>query len=72
MLWSINLLGVSMSGQIPPVEETSEEKFKRISQWPGVVVHVNPNPRPFVPDPEIRVREGVTVRELLGKDDDDE
>jgi hypothetical protein len=59
-----------VSNQTPPTEETAQEKFERISKWPGVVVHINPNPKPFVPDQEFRVREGVTAREIIGRDDD--
>ncbi len=61
-----------MSSQIPPRTETPEERFERISKWPGVVVHINHNPKPVVPDSEIRFRKGSTIREILGKDDDEE
>lgn len=61
-----------MSNLIPPNEETSQEKLERISKWPGVVVHINPDPKPFVPDQEFRVREGLTAREILGRDEDDD
>ena len=43
-----------------------------MSKIPGVVIYRNPNPVPYVPDPSIRVREGITVKEILGYDDDEE
>ena len=55
-----------------PPNETAEQRLERIRKWPGVVIHIHPNPKPFVPDPEFRVREGLSVRELLGRDDDDD
>jgi hypothetical protein len=62
-----------MSMPPPPEHETPEERFERISKMPGVIVHrrVGP-PQPYVPDPSLRVREGLTVREILGRDDDDD
>jgi hypothetical protein len=60
-----------MSGQNPPKRETPEERLERISKWPSVIVHRNPNPTPFVPDPQIWIREGVTPKEILSWDDDD-
>lgn len=60
-----------MSMQPPPINETAEERFERISKMPGVIVHrrVGP-PQPFIPT--LRVREGLTVREILGYDDDED
>jgi hypothetical protein len=62
-----------MSIQPPPDNETAEERFERISKMPGVIVHrrVGP-PQPYIPDPSIRVRQGLTVREILGYNDDDD
>jgi hypothetical protein len=58
-----------MSATRPPERETPEERFERISKLPGVVVHYNPNPEPWQSPTDIRVREGVTVRDILGRDD---
>lgn len=59
-----------MSSQQPPDRETPEERFERISKMTGVIVHRNPNPVRFIPDPSIRVREGLTIREIFGRDDE--
>jgi hypothetical protein len=60
-----------VSTQNPPDRETPEERLERISKWPGVIVHrrVGP-PVPFVPT--LRVNPGVTVEDILGRDDDDD
>ena len=59
--------------QPPPSQrETAEQRLERFSKMPGVVVHRNPNPIPWEPPTDIWVNEGVTVRDILGRDDDEE
>ena len=55
-----------------PIEEQleSERLHERIRQTPGVIVHRTANPVPYIP--WIRVVDDVNIRELLGRDDDDQ
>jgi hypothetical protein len=66
--WSFDL-----SQDMPPRTETSQELRARIAKIPGIIVHrrIGP-PQPWVPDPLLRVREGLTVKEILGYDDEDD
>jgi hypothetical protein len=59
-----------MSERPPAWVKDAKSRLEWVSKMPGVIVHRNPNPVPYVPD--IRVREGVTVSDILGWDEDDE
>jgi len=60
-----------MDQQPPSQRETTERMLERFSKMPGVVVHRNPNPIPWELPTDIWVNEGVTVRDILGRDDED-
>jgi len=60
-----------VSDREPPEQETPDQRFERISKLPGVIVHRREGPPvPFIP--ALRVTEGTTVREILGRDDEDD
>ena len=60
-----------MSNREPPGRETAEQRFERISKMPGVIIHRREGPPvPFVPT--LRVSDGTTVREILGRDVEDD
>jgi hypothetical protein len=61
-----------MSERPPDRAETPEERFARISKMPGVIVHHNPNPKPWTPPSDIRVINITDINELTGDDWDDE
>jgi hypothetical protein len=58
----------AMSENEPPEAETREQWLERVSMLPGVIVHHNPNPVPWVPPDDVRVNPGVTVKDILGYD----
>jgi hypothetical protein len=54
------------------VRQMTDEQRQRIINTPGVVVHRNTGDSnwDFTKEPEIRVRRPISVRELLGRDDE--
>jgi hypothetical protein len=54
------------------VRQMTDEQRQRIMNTPGVVVHRNTGNSSwdFSREPVIRVRRSISVRELLGRDDD--
>lgn len=49
--------------------ETAEQRSERFSKMPGVLVHRNLDPITWKPSTDIWVNEGVTVRDIPGRDD---